>query len=253
LKQARKEIEILKGQHDGQIQLATVETPKRSVHFADSDTSSDVAASVQTEETALALKLAEPARESGPPRSMIAAGRQLLLRRSMSPQDAVNRLEQTPTKSAERRQQLSQRLNERLNESINEDENIMLLSSSPSRTPLSPNRIGNASFAKGDTSACSTIATNTATKKKLEEYHSAVKSLQISGKRLDLDGYWWRDHGKTMISQPPIQIDIMARQYCQNVEFKIDRQQKDINQLESLCGYLEKKLFLDEELDNIVS
>ena len=36
-------------------------------------------------------------------------------------------------------------------------------------------------------------------------------------------------------------------------QFKIDRQQKDINQLESLCGYLEKKLFLDEELDNIVS
>ena len=30
-------------------------------------------------------------------------------------------------------------------------------------------------------------------------------------------------------------------------QFKIDRQQKDINQLESLCGYLEKKLFLDEE------
>jgi hypothetical protein len=30
-------------------------------------------------------------------------------------------------------------------------------------------------------------------------------------------------------------------------KFKIDRQQKEINELESLCGYLEKKLVLDEK------
>ncbi len=29
-------------------------------------------------------------------------------------------------------------------------------------------------------------------------------------------------------------------------QFQINRQQKDINQLASLCGYLEKKLIMDE-------
>jgi hypothetical protein len=251
LHQAQEEIRNLKQQQQQQghtvvnreegsqqEQLVIVETPKRHVHFS-SDT--DI---VQHEEKS-SFEVSDTPR---PPRSMITAGRQVLIRQrnmlaSSSPhQDAIIRIDLTPTKSAERRQRLRQRLNEQLNES-NDGTTITLFSSSssPSRTPNSPNR-------STDVLVDGTI-TNAATKKKLEEYHTAIRILQISGKRLDLDGYWWREHSKTMPSNNnnPIQIDIMTRQYCQNVEFKIDRQQKDINQLESLCGYLEKKLVLDEE------
>jgi hypothetical protein len=31
------------------------------------------------------------------------------------------------------------------------------------------------------------------------------------------------------------------------LQFKIDRQQKEIKELESLCGFLEKKLLLDQD------
>jgi hypothetical protein len=247
LHQAQEEIRNLKQQQghivvnreeggSQQQQLVIVESPKRHVHFS-SDT--DI---VQHEEKS-SFEVSDTPR---PSRSMITAGRQVLIRQrnmlaSSSPrQDAIIRIDLTPTKSAERRQRLCQRLNEQLNES-NDGTNITLFSSSssPSRTPLSPNR-------SMDVMVEGTI-TNAATKKKLDEYHTATRILQISGKRLDLDGYWWREHSKTMPSNNPIQIDIMTRQYCQNVEFKIDRQQKDINQLESLCGYLEKKLVLDDE------
>ena len=222
LLEAQKEIEMLKQQQqqqqqNAQLQLAIVETPKRHVHFANANAN---ATAVQHEEKSLTV--IDTPREVGPPRSMVAAGRQLLLRRSMSPQDAVIRLELTPAKSAERRQQLYQRVNEHLNESTtNDDTNIMLLSSSPSRTPLSPARSSsNTAITSGDASAGATTIINQATKKKLEEYYTAIKILQISGKRLDLDGYWWREHSKTMPSHNPIQIDIMTRQYCQNVEVR---------------------------------
>jgi len=245
---AQKEIEMLKDQRDGKLQLATVKLPKRYVHFADNDDNIIIDKSTSTDLAQIkgkASAVINSPRENGPPRSMIAAGRQLLLRRSMSPQNAVIRLDLSPTKSVERRQQLCRRLNEHLNESSHEDANIMLLSSSPSRTPLSPTP-GINTATSGYISDCSSI-NGTVTKKKLEENHTAMKILQISGNRLDLDGYWWREHSNTMPSHNRIQIDIMTRQYCQNVEFKIGRQQKDINQLESLCGYLEKKLFLDDE------
>jgi len=247
LLKAQKEIETLKHQVDRNLQLVTAESPKRYVHFADDNTitvNSESTTSAQIKEKKTTAVINTP-RENGPPRSMIAAGRQLLLRRSMTPQDVVIRLELSPTKSAERRQQLCRRLNEHLNENSSEDVTIRLLSSSPSRTPLSPTPGVNAATS-GDISACLSI-NSVVTKKMLEEYHTAIKILQTSGTRLDLDGYWWREHNNTISSHNPIQIDMMTLQYCQNVEFKINRQQKDINQLESLCGYLEKKLFLDED------
>jgi len=225
-------------QEYGQQQLAIVGSPERHVRFA-ADTDS-----VQHEEKS-SFEVFDTLRGVAPPRSMVAAGRQVLRRNvlaSSSPQDSIIRLELTPTKSAERRQRLCQRLNEQLNESSDGTNITLFSSSSPSRTPLSPNR---SMDVLGD--GFDDTITNTATKRKIEEYHTALRILQISGKRLDLDGYWWREHSKTMSSHNPMQIDIITRQYCQNVEFKIDRQQKDINQLESLCGYLEKKLVLDEE------
>ena len=235
LLELRKEIEILRDQQhqDGKPQ-SVMTTPKRFVHFADTDASANLNASANAntdnstntststpallKEKGKASPLFYTPRENGPPRAMIAAGRQLLLRRNMTPQDVVIRLEASPARSAERRQQLCQRLNEHLNESSsNEDTNIALLSSSPSRTPLSPTPGRNNSTAFGDAPA------SLITKKKLEEYHTAMKILQISGKRLGLDGYCWREQSsKTMPSNNnPIQIDITARQYCQNVEVRI--------------------------------
>jgi hypothetical protein len=217
LRKAEKEIEMLKEeqQNGKRRQLATVGSPKLNVHFAD-----DIAGNSSTN-----IGSAQMKRENGPPRSMIAAGRQILLRRNMSPQDAVIRIQLSPAKSVERRQQLCRRLNEHLNESStsnNEDANIALLSSSPSRTPLSPtpgNKNTSTTTYGGNTPARFSI-NGTITKKELEEYHTAMKILEISGKRLDLDGYGWREHSKTMIIHNPIQIDVMTRQYCQNVEVR---------------------------------
>eukprot|EP00536_Pseudo-nitzschia_multiseries_P012795 jgi/Psemu1/209694/e_gw1.508.16.1 len=238
LRKSEKEVEMLKKLCENN-HLAVVETPERRVHFADSETTSS-----QNEEKSPAAF--DAPREGGPPRAMIAAGRQLLLRRNMSPQDAVIRLELTPTKSAERRQLLAERLNKGLNENTSDDSSIMLLSSSPSRTPFSPTPGSRTAIHAGGSHAGRHSIGNLDIKSTLEEYNAAVKTLETSGKRLDLDGYFWREHSsKTKPSRDPIRIDQMTRQYCQNVEFKIDRQQKDINQLESLLGYLEKRL-LDE-------
>ena len=206
LLEARNEIEILKS--DGKLQSPSLTTPKRSVHFADTDvTVTPTPAALLPEEKSSPLFYTP--RENGPPRAMIAAGRQVLLRRSMTAQDAVIRFEVSPARSAERRQQLCQRLNKHLN---NEDSSSEELALVPSQTPLSPT--------PGNTLSIN----NTFTKKKLEEYNTAMKILEISGKRIELDGYFWRDQSsKTIASNNnnPVQIDVVTRQYCQNVEVRI--------------------------------
>ena len=224
LEQAQDQIEMLREQQQYGKQL--------SVHFADdiadnthTNTSSTTSTSANMNIGSAQMKQ----RGNGPPRSMIAAGRQLLLKRNMSPQDAVIRIQLSPARSVERRQQLCRRLNEHLNE----DANIALLSSSPSRTPLSPTPGNNHTTTTSATSTSGVDAPshfsihNAITRKELEEYHTATKILEISGKRLDLDGYWWREQSKTSssttIQHNPIQIDVMTRQYCQNVEVRTIR------------------------------
>jgi hypothetical protein len=218
LQKAQKEIETLKKQQDEKPQAATVESSKRSVHFADEtpaepvvdNTTSTASAELdETPSTAINTQL----RQNGPPRSMIAAGRQLLLRRNMTPHDAVIRLQLSPTKSAERRQLLCQRLNEHLNDGSNDD-----ASSSSSQRPLSPKP-------GSDVSTSSSINSAT-TKKKFEEYQNAMQILQISGKRLDLDGYWFKDNSVAVSPHSPIQIDMLTRQYCQNVEVRTHSERK---------------------------
>ena len=106
----------------GQQQLGVVETPNRHVHFVDTTT---VHSEDKTSEAKTSEALDVPRRV--PPRSMVAAGRQVLQRNilaSSSPQDAIIRLELSPKKSAERRHKLCQRLTEQLNES-NDDVNII--------------------------------------------------------------------------------------------------------------------------------
>ncbi len=210
LLEARNEIEILKS--DGKLQSPSLTTPKRSVHFADTDvTVTPTPAALVPKEKSSPLFYTP--RENGPPRAMVAAGRQVLLRRNMTAQDAVIRLEVSPARSAERRQQLCQRLNKHLNNegsssSSSSSEELALV---PSQTPLSPTP-GNA-----------LSINNTFTKKKLEEYNTATKILEISGKRLELDGYFWREQSSKTVasnSNNPVQIDVITRQYCQNVEVR---------------------------------
>jgi len=241
LQMALKEIEELKAKNktngDKQEFVAETPTPKRHVRFADSENQgAQQQEETKTPESVFATPMSSASGVLS--RSLVASGRQVLRRElAASPEDVVVRLELTPAKSAERRQRLRQRLTEL--------DDLIVASSSPSRgTPInSPLRL------PAGTTGTNGENENAAIKKKLEECHAAAKILQTSGKRLDLDGYWWRSTnsvaGKTPLPHP-IQLDVMARQYCQNVEFKIDRQQKEINELESLCGYLEKKLVLDE-------
>jgi len=219
LLKSQEELELLKNNHGGERSPAITASPKH-VHFVDEDINSvtkDTASSALTQSNERTVSATKTLREHGPPRSMIAAGRQILLRRNMSPHDAVNRLEVSPRKSVERRRKLCQRLNDRLNESHGEDDIITRLSSSPSRTPLSPTLGNSITNPLDDSSPINDVVTKT----KLEEYHNAINILQISGKRLDLDGYMWREQGsKTTPSNNSMQIDILTRQYCQDVEVR---------------------------------
>jgi hypothetical protein len=78
-----------------------------------------------------------------------------------------------------------------------------------------------------------------------EDCQKAAKLIQESGRRLELAGHWWRKgHENPTIAH---EMEAMTRQYCQSVEFKADRQQKETKELESLCGFLEKKLITGSE------
>ncbi|KAG7364611.1 hypothetical protein IV203_037813 [Nitzschia inconspicua] len=221
----------------------TVDTPRRHVRFADSqeDTRHDHNEG-KTPESAFGtpLSLSSPT----PSRALVALGRQVL-RRQTTPEDMViHQFELTPAKSAERRMRLRQRLTEL--------DAVIEASASGTSSPYRGFTPTNSPLRLLTSSASTTNdAENIAVKKKLEEYYAAFKILQTSGKRLDMDGYWFRDNtpnpgmGNNQALSHPVQLDVMTRQYCQNVEFKLDRQKKEINELESLCGYLEKKLITD--------
>ncbi len=146
-----------------------------------------------------------------PSRSMVATGRQLLRRsHTASPGDEVITLELTPAKSAERRRRFRDRLTQ-----LEDSTPLALLPSIPAKSP--------------QRSAMEP-----------EDCRNAAKLLQESGRRLELAGHWWR---KGHANPAPLnEMEAMTRQYCQSVEFKVERQQKDINELESLCGFLERKL-----------
>ncbi|KAL3931302.1 MAG: hypothetical protein SGBAC_011372 [Bacillariaceae sp.] len=160
------------------------------------------------------------------PRSMVAAGRQLLMKHTSpsnnnnnnNTNDGVVMMEFTPAKSAEKRRRFRERL-EQMEE--HEMPSPRRLPSTPKPPPPPP------SVAK-------------------EWLAPMVKLLKESGERLNLGGQWWRSDDlnvSTVTSEDEeIHLEAMTRQYCQSVEFKIERQHKDINELESLCGFLENKL-----------
>jgi hypothetical protein len=192
----------------GKLVLTT--TPKRHVRFADEPRSAEQQPHLQHQlevEKEGSTEFETPGGTHRPSRSIVAAGRQVLRRnKASSPEEAILMLEMTPSKSAELRERLRQRLTE-----LGEDSSPQLRS-----LPGSPTR------ACSDAAAPAVAA---ATKKKLDECLTATKLLQTSGKKLDLDGYWWRDQhlqvNITKASALPyteIQLDAMTRQYCQNVE-----------------------------------
>lgn len=179
-------------------------TPRSSVRFADESYSMDISLTSTTPPTSNTVS-----------RSMVAAGRHLLRRKQAgSPHAEIVTLEMTPARSAERRRKLRERLTEQ------EASPVALTPSTPPPPPPPPPRGG---------------APGTPL---LEDYRNAAKLLQESGRRLELSGHWFRKGSLSGFQE----IDAMTRQYCQSVEFKVDRQQKEINGLESLCGFLERKL-----------
>ena len=180
-----------------------LETPRKAVRFADDSSVVDMSIGPTTP-------------QSTPSRSLVAAGRQLLRRsQAGSPSAEVVTLELTPAKSAERRRKLRQRLSEQ------QASPLALTPSTPPPPPPPP------SLTVG--SPGTPIA---------EHCRNAAKLIQESGRRLDLSGHWFRKGSLSGFQE----MEAMTRQYCQSVEFKVDRQQKEINGLESLCGFLERKL-----------
>ena len=168
-----------------------------------------------------------------PPANMVASGR-LLLRRSLNKkyhdndgEDAdssmILELERTPSKSAERRRKLREQLKEL-------DEHDIVIPTPPRPPPPPPPPKGfNSVFNAKVLEECATV-------------------LRSSGHRLDLGGHWFRD-GKENSNSPNVSpekafhnLEAMTRQYCQSVEFKVERQQKEVEELSSLCGFLEQKL-----------
>lgn len=194
--------------------LVVVTTPKRHVRFADEFHSAQQQHHQQRELDGGGEETPGsewPGGTSRPSRSMVAAGRQVL-RRNIAPsaEDTVLLLELTPSKSAELRERLRRRLADLEGDT-----------SSPTRpVPGSPARAGN---------EAAMAAIGPVSKKKLDECSTATKILLTSGKKLDLDGYWWRDHhlhnvNSSKASSLPnleIQLDAMTRQYCQNVEVRV--------------------------------
>lgn len=206
---------------DESVPEPSMETPKRSVRFADSP---DMLQPVNANEEDTTVETPKPGGTTavhgatpgtGPSRSMVAAGRQLL-RRAMAQSEGENVcaiLELTPAKSAERRQRLRQRLLSL------EDEPIV---PSPLHPNSSPNRIQDALNEKP------TIESITAMNA-LEENQAVAQLLKESGKRLELEGPWFRvrkeHHGNIPNVPPPpppppgkIQLESLAKQFCHRVE-----------------------------------
>ena len=179
LQLALQELEQFKAGKAFSEEKNSLETPKRSVRFADDATTSMTPRGVET------------------PRSMVAAGRQLLRRSMASPGEAILTLELTPAKSAERRRRLKDRL-------TNLEEDL------PTPQKTSPSR------------ALVETNNNPSHKKLIDECQGAAKLLQESGQRIHLGGHWWRDRSvaanNMMSHHENFHLEAMTRQYSQSVE-----------------------------------
>ena len=204
---------------------AVTETPRRSVRFAESPHKA-LPANVEGGDTALeepkpddTAADAGAVSGSGPSRSMIAAGRQLL-HRAMARSEGQNVctfLEVTPAKSAEKMQRLRHRLLGL------EDEPIL---PSPSRHTYYSSPIRLVEAPDNATSIESITRANA-----LEENRAVAKLLKETGRRLELDGSWFKQKyeqfdGIPNVPPPPppppgkTQLEALARQFCNRVEVR---------------------------------
>jgi hypothetical protein len=137
--------------------------------------------------------LAPVSTPSRPSRPLVSAGRQLLQRSLGTPADQkIHYFDYTPEKSAERRQRLRDQLKQ-----VGSDVQILTPASSveesPRRTPIQ--------FSQSVSDIC----------------QAATQILLTSGQRLELDGHCWRKN-KSSDRSDEMQLDTIARQYCQSVE-----------------------------------
>ena len=143
-----------------------------------------------------------------PSRNLVSAGRKLLQlshskskNNSSSPTATTSpfKFDFSPEKAAERRRQLREQMKE-LDAAV-----VIRTPSSAERSPFSKQWQQESA---------------TKTNKMLEAAETAMELLQASGKRLELDGHWWKETtvNGTGEEDEGIPLDSLARQYCQSVE-----------------------------------
>lgn len=220
---------------------------KRSVRFSDpisfsnspmrgaNQLNPDATTAVPVENAAPANTVEVATTPTRPAHSLVAAGRKLLQlshsKSNTTPDNttpskssttsADKRYTFTPERAAERRQQLREQLKQL-------DAGIMIRTPTTARSPISKQlQQMSASKANRLTESCK----------------AAIEILQASGKRLGLDGHWFREDttsgAATGREADEFPLDSLARQYSQSVEVKISRQGNEIGELESLCSFLE--------------
>ena len=145
---------------------------------------------------------------SRPSRPLVSAGRKLLQRshEKASKDSKTYKFEFTPGKTAERRQQLREQLKQL-------DAGVVI------RTPSSSEK--QSPFAR-QLQELSAGKTNSL----LEACKTATELLQASGKRLELEGHWWREtepSGSRPGDAEEVPLESLARQYCQSVEVSLLR------------------------------
>jgi hypothetical protein len=257
LERAQQEIQQLKYRIENQQRQAALGSPagnqingkttsSRHVHFSDVSTASATPNhnhddGIDADDPMGVQPMETDTPRTTPSRSMVAAGRQILFRNSRlskSPGDVVLTMERSPAKSAERRKRLNECLvmNSHFGTMYDSKDSSNL--PTPTRLTMSPARSSAVISSSTSTPGGSSMSVDDNLKKKLDEYHTAAKVLQMSGQRLRLDGVWFRNDKSTI----PIHLDAMVRQYCQSAEYKIDQQDKEINKLEALCDLMEKQL-----------
>ena len=156
-----------------------------------------------------------------PSRDLVSAGRKLLqLSHSKSKKSSSSssssptattspfKFDFSPEKAAERRRQLREQMKQL---------DAAVVIRTPSSTERSP-------FSKQWQQESATK-----TNKMLEAAKTAMEILQASGKRLELDGHWWRETTINSAGEESeeIPLDSLARQYCQSVEVSTDGYAKD--------------------------
>lgn len=167
----------------------------------------------QDKETQLVAAQTIPS-QSRPSRSLVAAGRNLL-QRSLASGDnySLHCVEYAPERSAERRRKFREHLSKA---------NAELVALPPSSSNKSPQR-KEITFTTSAMDAC----------------RSTVQLLQESAKRLGFEGHYWRDQPAD--KSEDLNLEGLTRQYCRSVEVKIERQKSEVNELQSLCEFLEQK------------